>query len=266
VPVERLSIEVTNRCTKGCSFCYNQSDANGASEWTRDELLTFVRDCAANGVRAVSFGGGEPLEWEHLFDVLATLRGLLFRSLTTHGLLLDDEMLTRLAAAAPEKVHVSIHAPGRESEVRRVVRQVQLLEERGVRSGVNLLVAKSDLDAAKRAADVLKANGIGNERIVYLPMRRHDTPSPEEIAHVAGPKFQSMSCLSRCAASPRFASIGWDRAVAWCSYTSAREKLASPTYGALNDVLSRVGLTYCGGEAGFREANDLVALRRRTRA
>jgi MoaA/NifB/PqqE/SkfB family radical SAM enzyme len=62
-------------------------------------------------VRAVSFGGGEPLEWPPIFEVLASLRGLLFRSLTTNGLLLDEERTLALLAAAPDKVHLSIHFP-----------------------------------------------------------------------------------------------------------------------------------------------------------
>ena len=221
MPFERISIEVTNRCQKACSFCYNHSLPEGDTRWTADELVAFVRDCAAHGTRAVSFGGGEPLQFAGLFDVLTRLGGVLFRSITSNGLLLHGDALARLVAARPDKVHLSIHFPEHDGEVRRVVRQVHELADLGVRSGVNFLVARSKLEAARRAAAWVRDSGIANERIVYLPMRGRDTPTPEEMATVAGgTAFQSMSCLMACGRSERFCSVGWDKRVAWCSYTA----------------------------------------------
>ena len=97
--LERISIELTNRCSKACWFCYNHSRPELSSQWTVDELLDIVRDCAAGGIKAVSFGGGEPLEYPGWFDVLTGLRGLLFRSMTTNGKHLDDACLKRLTAS-----------------------------------------------------------------------------------------------------------------------------------------------------------------------
>lgn len=245
--VERLSIELTNRCGKGCAFCYNASAPLGETRWTPDEVVSFVADCARRGTKAVSFGGGEPLQYPGVFEVLERLRGALFRSVTTNGLLLHGVTLERLVAAAPDKVHVSIHAPGDDAEVERVLGQVQGLAAAGVKSGVNLLLAASQLDDAARAAARLRAAGVGNDRIVYLPMRGRDTPSPDAMGRVAGSaKFQSMSCLLACGKSPRFASIGWDRRVAWCSYTGTRRALPTLDHAGLVAALDGLGLTFCG--------------------
>jgi sulfatase maturation enzyme AslB (radical SAM superfamily) len=253
VPVgpERISVEVTNRCAKACWFCYNHSAPEGSTRWSVDELVDFVCDCAAHGVKAVSFGGGEPLQYEGLFEVLSRLRGTLFRSLTSNGLLLHGVRLDGLVEAGPDKVHLSIHFPERETEVRRVIRQVHELVQRGIRSGVNLLVARSSLPAARQAAEALRQSGIGNDRIVYLPMRGRDTPSPREVAAVAGDlPFQSMSCLTACGRSPRFCSVGWDKTVAWCSYTVTRAPLKALTYEGLQAALNGLGLEFCGGTDG----------------
>src|SRR5262245_23307474 len=134
--LERISIELTNQCNKACWFCYNTSQPHGPTSWTVEEIDRLVRDCAANGVRAVSFGGGEPLQFSGLFDLLALLDGILFRSITTNGLLLDGELLERLCAARPDKVHISIHFPNHATEVDRVIAQVQTLAQRGIKSGV----------------------------------------------------------------------------------------------------------------------------------
>lgn len=261
VEIERLSIELTERCSKGCGFCYNGSSRAGETTWTVDDLIAFTRDCATHGTRAFSFGGGEPLEDPGLlWPVLAALRGVAFRSLTTNGLLLDAEQCWALAAAAIDKVHVSIHNPQDSDEVARVIAQVHELAAVGVTSGINLLVRRSRLADAAAAAARIHAAGISNARVVYLPMRGSDVPTPREIAGVAGGPFQSTSCLAGCGTSARFASISARRDVARCSYTIARRPLAAPTHEALLAALDGLALIDCSEHAG-----GLVRLSRASR-
>jgi sulfatase maturation enzyme AslB (radical SAM superfamily) len=256
--LERVSIELTNQCGKHCSFCYNHSSATGGSSWTVDELVSFVKDCAANGLQAVSLGGGEPLEYPGVFEVFERLRGILFRSMTSNGLLLQGEILEKLVKAAPDKVHLSIHFPQNATEVDRVIRQVHELAGYGIRSGVNLLVARSNLAAAQQATEALLADEIGHDRIVFLPMRGADTPTPQQIAQVAGGwKFQSMSCLAACGRSPRFCSISWDKQVGWCSYTMAKRGLRSLTAAGLEEALEGLPLVFCGGTEERQEVADI---------
>ena len=243
---ERLSIELTNQCSKGCPFCYNGSKVGGETLWLPEEVIVFVQDCSKHGVKAVSFGGGEPLEYPRVFDVLERLQGVVFRSVTTNGLLLEGELFERLIVAQPDKVHVSLHFPHSNLELARVTRQVRSLEEAGIPSGVNLLVARSQLDAARRAASRLSLAGLSPQQIVYLPMRVRDTPAPSELGSVAATtKFQSMSCLTSCRRSIRFCSIGWDKSVAWCSYTTSRRRLAELSYEGLCSAMSGLGLQPC---------------------
>jgi len=247
MPIERLSIELTNRCSKHCAFCYNHSYPSGDTSWTPDELVNFVSDCVKHGTKAVSLGGGEPLEYPGLFEVLQRLRGVLFRSVTSNGLLLEKH-LENLIAASPDKVHISIHFPEQHQEVQRVINQVKQLESVGIRSGVNLIVPRSKLIAVSEAALKLSQAGIDNSRIVFLPMRGTDTPTPQEISFVAGKQpFQSMSCLAVCQRSPRFCAISWDKQVAWCSYTVARRPLQALTADALEEALKDLPLIFCGG-------------------
>lgn len=261
--IERVSIELTQRCKKACWFCYSASHAGGATELSPDEVIAFVVDLASHGVRAVSFGGGEPLEYDGIFEVLAELRGIVFRSLTTNGLLLNDPALREaLVRAAPDKVHISIHFPDRLAEVERVIAQIALLRERGIQSGVNLLVSRSTLAVARDAAERLHDAGIGPERVVMLPMRGADTPSADEIARVAGGRpFQSMTCLTACAKSPRFCAVAWNKTVAWCSYTASRRPLESLTHAALVRALADLDVIFCGGTNDA--AAPLVRLSRR---
>ncbi|MCB9760729.1 MAG: radical SAM protein [Alphaproteobacteria bacterium] len=247
--MERISIELSRRCEKACAFCYNHSGPEGDGVWTLDTVVAFVTDCARHGTRFVSFGGGEPLEWPPLWALLARLEGVVYRSLTTNGLRLDGAM-DDLVAARPDKVHVSIHFPDRGAEVRRVVRQVAALEARGVPSGVNLMVDARQLDAARGAMEALSEAGVGPERIVLLPRRGDHTPTPAQLAVVAGtPRFRSMSCLLACGPSPRFVSIDAQARVAWCSYTETRRALPTLDHVGLRCALAGLGLRFCGPEA-----------------
>lgn len=212
--------------------------------FTPAEVIELARDCAENGVRFLSLGGGEPLEWPGLFEVLDSLRGVLFRSFTTNGLQLAKH-LDEVVRVAPDKVHVSIHVP---SEAERVSGQVSQLSQRGVPSGVNLLVRRSQLEAAREAALTLERAGIQREQVVFLPSRGipNETPTPADVAWVAtgqrvkSAPFKSMSCLNGCAKSERFLSIGADRTVAWCSYTISRRPLLGLKHV---HVLEALGLT-----------------------
>ena len=244
--LDRLSIELTNACDKACPFCYNHSQPEGGTLWSPNEVTALVIDCAEHGIAAVSFGGGEPLQYPGLFEILGRLEGKVFRSFTTNGLLLD-ERLDEVVASRPDKIHVSLHFPDHRPERERVIRQVRELAGRGVRSGVNLLVRRSGLSAAGEAARELEAAGIGRERVMYLPLRGADTPSPKEMAEVAGtPRFQSMTCLLDCAASPRFASLDWARRAAWCSYTTSRQTLPTLDFAGVMTALGGLQLEFCG--------------------
>jgi hypothetical protein len=245
--IERLSLELTQQCSKGCDFCYNGSGPQGGEGWQTGEVLQFVGALADQGLRAVSLGGGEPLQHPGLFEVLDGLRGRLFRSVTTNGLLLDG-LFEALVAARPDKVHVSVHYPDRPAELSRVIRQVLALEAAGLRSGVNLLIGASSVEAAQRAHQQLLAAGIGPERLMLLPRRGVDSPSPAQLAQVAGgARFQSVTCLLRCQESPRFVSVDWSKRVAWCSYTARRRRLPSLDSAGLMAALDGLGLSFCGG-------------------
>jgi molybdenum cofactor biosynthesis enzyme MoaA len=248
---ERMSVELTNRCSKACAFCYSHSTRAGATVWQVGELESFIRDCAANGVRAVSFGGGEPLEYDGLFTLLENLEGVLFRSLTTNGLRLTPEVEDRLVAAAPNKVHISIHYPQISREVLRVRDQVARLATRGIRSGVNLLVERQRVAEAQKAVATLAEAGIGLDRIVLLPLRgtrdpQRQTTSRDVLAAAGGARFQSMTCLTACGKSPRFCAVSWDRMAAWCSYTSTRRRLETLDAAGLRRALDGLGLSFCG--------------------
>lgn len=49
-----ISIDVTNRCEKGCAFCYNRSSPEGETRWSVGELTDLLTDCERHRSRRAS--------------------------------------------------------------------------------------------------------------------------------------------------------------------------------------------------------------------
>lgn len=245
-----VSIELTNYCTKGCDFCYATSTKAGQTMWEPDVLAGFVKDLAANGVEAVSFGGGEPLEYGGLWPFLNQIKDVpVFKSMTTNGLRLSPEVLLCLQGKL-NKLHISIHFPERPTEILRVLRQVKEAEAAGLRSGINMVLKGEDLEAEKAAVRQIKEAGIEPDRVVFLPLRGKgkapDMVKFRAVAELLGPKWQSTWCLLACKRSDRFVSVDWQGRVGWCSYTEAKTKMAEFTYAGMLEALRSKDLVYCG--------------------
>lgn len=119
--IELLSIDLSNYCSKQCPFCYNHSNREGITLWRPTEVISFATDCIAHGVKAVSLGGGEPFEYDGVFDVIDALYPKTYLSVTTNGLpLLKTDIWNKLLQHAPDKVHITIHQPDDANEVKRV--------------------------------------------------------------------------------------------------------------------------------------------------
>jgi len=251
MPVELVSIELTNYCSKGCPFCYAKSNSDGKTYWTIDLLVVFIRDLARNGIKAVSFGGGEPLQFPGIWKLLVQLRSIgVFKSITTNGLPLLEPGAIALLPGFVDKVHVSLHYPEHQHEVLRVIRQVKELEEAGVKSGINFVLKQQNATQEAAAVRAIRDAGITAERVIFLPLRGKGVQINHErfrqVAYEIGSNFQSTWCLQGCRKLPKSVSIDWEGKVGWCSYTEARSPMMEFTYNGMMEALHARGLVYCG--------------------
>lgn len=244
--LELLSIDLSNYCSKECTFCYNHSRREGNTMWQPQEVIGFATDCIAHGIKAVSLGGGEPFEYDGVFDVISDLQKKCYLSVTSNGLPLENATVwNRLRAARPDKIHVTIHRPHDENEVQRVLRRMALLQEIGIKPGINLLVGADNIQAAKAA--YMKAIGIlSADQIILVPQRFSNTPTARQLASVSGGHpFQSPSCLLGCRRPAHFASVSWDKKVNSCSFAKGKAALPSLDYAGLQAALARVTFRGC---------------------
>ena len=225
--IELLSIDLSNYCSKQCPFCYNHSTREGNTLWQPQEVIAFAADCIRNGVKAVSLGGGEPFEYEGVFDVIDALYPLCYLSVTTNGLPLEKE---------------DVWNP---QEVERVMNLVQRIAGIGIKPGVNLLVGADKIDKASTVYQQL-AQILTPDQIILVPQRFSNTPTAKQLAAVAdGKPFQSPSCLLECRPPQNFCSVSWDKKAAPCSFAPCKEPLPSLDFAGLVASLKNVRWKSC---------------------
>ena len=244
--IELLSIDLSNYCSKQCSFCYNHSRKEGNTVWKPSEVIDFASDCIAHGVKAVSLGGGEPFEYNGVFEVIDALYTKCYLSVTSNGLPLEDpEIWNMLEQHKPDKIHVTIHQPDNEKEVNRVEALLPRIEAIGIKPGLNLLVGADKIEAATKVFQRM-TKILDNDQIILVPQRFSNTPTPKQLASVAGGKpFQSPSCLLACKRPENFCSVSWDKKVNSCSFAPNKIALESIDFKGLSEGLSKVNWKRC---------------------
>ena len=244
--IERLSIDLSNYCSKQCDFCYNHSNKQGNVVWQPSEVIAFAKDCIKHGTKAVSLGGGEPFEYDGVFEIIHALYPECYLSVTSNGLpLLEKEIWDKLQLNKPDKIHITIHHPEDEKEVARVEDTVKKINLLAITAGVNLLVGDDVVaEAGKVYGRLLKI--IDTKNIILVPRRFSHTPSAKQLLEVAGGKpFQSPSCLLGCKPPQNFCSVSWDKKAAPCSYVPCKEPLPTLDYEGLCSALSAVKWKSC---------------------
>ena len=244
--IELLSIDLSNYCSKQCTFCYNHSRREGNTLWKPQEVIDFASDCISHGVKAVSLGGGEPFEYDGIFEVIDALYPNCYLSVTSNGLPLEDDRIWEmLTMHKPDKIHITIHQPDNEEEVNRVERQVQRIASTGIKPGVNLLVGADKIASTKEVYERL-GKLLNSDQIILVPQRFSNTPTPKQLASVAGGKpFQSPSCLLKCQRPTNFCSVSWDKKVNSCSFAPNKVPLETLDYAGLIKALEIVKWEKC---------------------
>lgn len=214
--------------------------------WTPEEIVKFASDCIANGVKAISLGGGEPFEYDGVFEIIAQLQKLAYLSLTTNGLPLEDSNVwSKLIQHTPDKIHITIHHPDDIQEVKRVKRQIRRLAATYITPGVNLLVANDKIEYCHNVYRQLLED-LSPSQIILVPQRFSNTPTPKQMAYVAdGKPFQSASCLLGCKPPTNFVSVSWDKKVNFCSYAGEKQPLEDLTYQGVINALNKVTFQSC---------------------
>ncbi|MBN1247393.1 MAG: radical SAM protein [Anaerolineae bacterium] len=198
---ETVHLAITARCNLSCPGCYVPHPGAGAGpELTVAELRGLIAQWAHMRVFQLAVGGGEPLLYEGLFDVLAYARERsIVPNLTTNGTLLDADVIRRLERAGVARVNLSWNDilsrskdgpdDGARERDRSVTRALRALLDSTLQVGVNLLVTPALLSRLPRTLARLQTLGV--RRVTIL------RPKPPAIFSEAVTAWYSANRLCR---------------------------------------------------------------------
>jgi len=195
----RAYIEVTTRCNLNCTICVRQvwRDAPGEMTWgTFKEVIQGLRDFSK--LERLTFGGfGEPLLHPRLPEMLELAATLGVRlTVTTNGLLLDEETTRLLLKAGVDQVVVSLdtaHAQAhqlspskgaQELVLRNVRRLVHLAERRPwppLNLGLEFVATRSNKSELVRLRGI--ASDLGASFVLVSNLLPHSTEMANEILY-----------------------------------------------------------------------------------
>ena len=163
-----VHIAVTERCPVACTGCYLDAGPDrDRPDPTHAELRAALREAADLGVFEVAFGGGEAVLRDDLLDLAAEARALdLVPNLTTSGFGVTPQRARRMAELFGQ-VNVSLDGlPGTYEAVRGWdgaavgLNALDVLRDAGVRTGVNTVLSRRNIDHLDTLADALVAHGV----------------------------------------------------------------------------------------------------------
>jgi MoaA/NifB/PqqE/SkfB family radical SAM enzyme len=174
-----IQLALTNACNLACEGCYR--DPGPRREWPADEAFQVLAGLARAGTLEVALGGGEPLAWPGVDELVRRLHDEtpLAISLTTNGTLLSRERVRALAGAYGQ-IRVSAYDDNDWEGT------LQLLAEEGARFGLNWLVTPERLPSLERT--VLRAVELGCTDLLLLGYN-----GPEEGLHLAPSSARDLS-------------------------------------------------------------------------
>lgn len=103
--------ELCNYCNLNCRQCFAKASPSNSDGIDKNVLMGKIREIARSVPKSapIRFGGGEPLLYPALFEVIGECRQLgIPVSMTTNGTLLDDVTAARLKDAELQSLTISI--------------------------------------------------------------------------------------------------------------------------------------------------------------
>ena len=164
--------ELTHRCNLQCVMCYNVPRPQ--PELSTAECLDTLEQLAAAGTLRLTLSGGEILTRRDFFTIAERARALGFAlDLKTNGTLLTPELADRVAALTPVQVDISLlgatattfdAVAGSHDTLRRVLRGVRLLIERGVHVKLNSLLLDLNVAEQRQMSALAAELGVAHEQ------------------------------------------------------------------------------------------------------
>jgi MoaA/NifB/PqqE/SkfB family radical SAM enzyme len=144
---------ITDRCNLRCKGCYAQAiRREGPEELSEEKMRGIVSEAAGLGVSFFVIAGGEPLTRPAILDIARDHPQVIFL-LITNGLLLDRDMIGRLAAQRNTVPVLSLEGTRAQTDERRgrgvheaLERKMQELKSAGIFFSISFTVTRANYE------------------------------------------------------------------------------------------------------------------------
>jgi len=136
---KKVMISPTDYCNLKCKICWRLSKEEKYDELTLEQIDSLLKECKELGVKVIDFtGGGEPFLRKDIFEIMKLIKKYgLFGTLTTNGILLDEQKLKKIIELQLDDICFSLdgHTAEINDEIRgagvfdKVIRSIKTLNE-----------------------------------------------------------------------------------------------------------------------------------------
>jgi len=244
---EVVHIEVTPRCNRSCSYCYNPKDE---PELNTENLMKVIDTIAAAGVFQITFGGGEPTMRDDLTALAgyAVAKGLNV-CMTTNGDNLGKlaERPSELAAQIGDygQVNVSFHGD-LDTFLFNLAMIASIGKANEVKTGINFCCREEYLKHLDTIAKYAQTYDAELLLLSYKPVRElvPSLSGPDilktALEMASGYKITTAvdgSCVRSCMASIKFCDVHPNGDVSVCSFK--REPIGNLLEESFADIWAR---------------------------
>lgn len=180
--------ELTLMCNMRCAHCGSSAGRARDDELSLDEMLKVCDDLGELGCERLTLLGGEPLIHPHWDKVAKRILEDGYRAnVITNGWNLNESLCDRIAEAQLTIVGISIDGMReshdslrrRPGSFDRIVRGMQLLEERNLAIAVSTVVTNDSLDDLEQMYELLVEHDVGVWQLqIGAPLGRLDKEDP----------------------------------------------------------------------------------------
>jgi len=122
-----FNLILTKQCNSNCVHCCASANDTG-EKFSLENLKKIIKIAERNNVFYFVLTGGEPLVYEHFWDLLEELNGKFGIVINTNATLIDKKTARRLSKYNIANVHVSLDAPNQEIYVLQRGLKTKLIE------------------------------------------------------------------------------------------------------------------------------------------
>jgi MoaA/NifB/PqqE/SkfB family radical SAM enzyme len=177
---------LTFRCNFRCKHCdYPQLHSE---ELSYEQICIILDDLINNGLRKISFVGGEPLlrpDLPQILDYIKSKNKNIFCSLTTNGFYLDkfiDKLnnidLIMFSLDGPEHIHNKLRQP---DSYKYVIKGIELCKQNNIPVYINTVISKTNIKHIDFLLNLTKKHNI---KILFQPI--------ESFSNSQNPKFKNI--------------------------------------------------------------------------